>query len=105
MGIITPLLPPLILRGGEAEPGGVNLRGGGEAGGVNPKRGIIPPLGKGRLGGILQINVIIIMRPLIIISDFVILRLDRGIQFLCLDCPIKAGNDDKKSFYTTLSFL
>ena len=30
-----------------------------------PMRGIIPPFGKGRLGGILQINVFIIMRLLI----------------------------------------
>ncbi len=29
------------------------------------QRGVIPPFSKGRLGGILQINVFIIMRPLI----------------------------------------
>jgi hypothetical protein len=30
-----------------------------------PKRGIVPPFGKGRSGGILQINVLIILRLLI----------------------------------------
>ncbi|MBI5755670.1 MAG: TatD family hydrolase [Nitrospirae bacterium] len=33
------------------------------------KRGIIPPFGKGRLGGILQRNVVIILRLLISGSD------------------------------------
>ncbi len=31
-----------------------------------PKRGFIPPFGKGRLGGILQINVLVIRKLLII---------------------------------------
>ena len=29
------------------------------------QRGVIPPFGKGRLGGILQINVFTVMKPLI----------------------------------------
>jgi hypothetical protein len=33
--------------------------------GRRPKRAFIPPFEKGRLGGILLINVVIIMRPLI----------------------------------------
>ena len=28
-------------------------------------------------------------------NNVVMLRLDRGIQVPCLDCPIKSGNDDE----------
>jgi hypothetical protein len=46
-----------------------------------PKRGIIPPFGKGRLGGILKINVLTILR--LFISN----RSMGLLSYVPIDCP------------------